>query len=44
MSEVIKILHINPDYQITYLIYRPQASLRTSVPLETALELLKKGF
>ena len=42
MSRLIKILHIDSDYQITYLIYRPQTSIRTSVPLETAIALLKK--
>jgi hypothetical protein len=42
MSRLIKILHIDPDYQITYLIYRHRSSIRTSVPLETAIELLKK--
>ena len=42
MSRVIKILHIDPDYQITYLIYRHNSSIRTSVPLQTAIELLKK--
>ena len=42
MSRLIKILHIDPDYQVTYLIYRHRSSIRTSVPLETALELLKK--
>ena len=41
MSRMIKILHIDPDYQITYLIYRPQTSIRTSVPLQTAIALLK---
>ncbi len=42
MSRLIKILHIDPDYQITYLIYRHNSSIRTSVPLKTAIELLKK--
>jgi hypothetical protein len=42
MSRLIKILHIDPDYQITYLIYRHRSSIRTSVPLETANKLLKK--
>jgi len=42
MSRLIKILHIDPDYQITYLIYRHRSSIRTSVPLETAIALLKK--
>ena len=42
MSRLIKILHIDPDYQTTYLIYRPRTAIRTSVPLQTAIELLKK--
>jgi hypothetical protein len=42
MSRLIKILHINPDYQITYLIFRHRSTIRTSVPLETAIKLLKK--
>ena len=42
MSRRIKILHIDPEYQVTYLIYRHRSSLRTSVPMETAIELLKK--
>jgi hypothetical protein len=42
MSRLIKILHIDPDYQITYLIYRDRSSIRTSVPLPKAIELLKK--
>jgi len=42
MSRLIKILHIDPDYQITYLIYRHPSHMRTSVSLETAIALLKK--
>jgi hypothetical protein len=42
MSRLIKILHIDPDYQITYLIYRDRSAIRTSVPLPKAIELLKK--
>jgi len=42
MSGLIKILHIDPDYQITYLIYRPRTSIRTSVSLQSAIALLKK--
>jgi hypothetical protein len=42
MSRLIKILHIDPHYQITYFIYRDRSSIRTSVSLETAIELLKK--
>ena len=32
MSRRIKILHIDPEYRITYLIYRHNSSIRTSVP------------
>ena len=42
MSRLIKILHIDPDYQTTYFIYRDRSSIRTRVPLQTAIELLKK--
>jgi hypothetical protein len=42
MSRLIKILHIDPDFKITYFIYRQGSSIRTSVPLETAIALLKK--
>jgi hypothetical protein len=42
MSRLIKILHIDPDFQITYFIYRQGSSSRTSVPLETAIALLKE--
>ena len=42
MSRLIKILHIDPDYQITYLIYRDRSSIQTSVSLQTAIALLKK--
>jgi hypothetical protein len=42
MSRLIKILHIDPDFTVTYFIYRPGSSIRTSIPLETAIELLKK--
>ena len=42
MSRLIKILHIDPDFKVTYFIYRQGSSIRTSVPLETAIALLKK--
>ena len=41
MPRLIKILHIDPDYQTTYFILRSRSSIRTSVPLRTAVELLK---
>jgi hypothetical protein len=42
MPRLVKILHIDPDFKITYFIYRQGSSIRTSVPLETAIALLKK--
>jgi hypothetical protein len=42
MSGQIKILHIDPDFEITYFTYRQGSSTRTPVLLETAIELLKK--
>jgi hypothetical protein len=42
MARLIKILHIDPDYRITYFIFRSRLSIRTSVPLQSAIELLKK--
>ena len=42
MSEMIKILHVDPDFKVTYFIYGPGSSIRTPVPLETAIDLLKK--
>jgi hypothetical protein len=41
MSRLIKILHIDPNFEVTYFIYRPGSSIRTSVPLQTAIGLLK---
>ena len=42
MSKTIKILHIDPDFKVTYLIYGPGSAIRTQVPLETAIDLLKR--
>jgi hypothetical protein len=42
MARLIKILHIDPDYRITYFILRSRLTIRTSVPLQSAIELLKK--
>jgi hypothetical protein len=42
MPRLIKILHIDPDFQTTYFIFRDRSSIRTSVPLKTAIDLLKK--
>ncbi len=42
MSEQIKILHIDPEYRVTYFVKSPQLIMRTTVPLQSAVELLKK--
>ena len=42
MSGLIKILHIDRDYQVHYFVKGPQLNMRTSVPLPQAVELLKK--
>ena len=42
MSRLIKILHIDPDYRITYFLLRSALSIRTSVSMEKAIELLNK--
>lgn len=42
MPRMIKIMHIDSDYQTTYFIFRNHASIRTSVPLSEAIALLKK--
>jgi len=42
MSKTIKILHVDPDFKVTYFIYCPGSSIRTQVPLQTAIDLLKK--
>jgi hypothetical protein len=41
MDQSVKILHIDPDFKVTYLIYQQGSSIRSSVPLETAIALLK---
>lgn len=42
MSRHLRILYIDPNYQITYFILRSPFSVRTSVPLQEAIELLEK--
>jgi hypothetical protein len=42
MSKMIKILHVDPDFKVTYFIYGPGSSIRTLVPLQTAIDLLEK--
>ena len=41
MARLIKIMHIDHDHQITYFILGSRLSIRTLVPLQTAIELLK---
>ncbi len=41
MNTPIKILHIDPDFRITYFIKHPGSMIRSLVPLREALQLLK---
>ena len=41
MDKPIKILHIDPDYEITYFINRPGSLIRSPLPLKEAINLLK---
>ena len=41
MNTPIKILHIDPDFKVTYFIKHPGAIIRSSVPLNQAIQLLK---
>ena len=41
MEQPIKILHIDPDFKVTYFIYRPGSSIHSPVPLKKAINLLK---
>ncbi len=41
MKNPIKILHIYPDYRVTYFIIRDGSFIQSSVPLEAAIALLK---
>ena len=43
MKNPIKILHIDPDYKVTYFIIREGSFIQSLVPLEAAITLLKKG-
>ncbi|MBI5606473.1 MAG: hypothetical protein HY879_24330 [Deltaproteobacteria bacterium] len=42
MNKPIKILHIDRDWQVIYILIREGTFIKSSVPLETALALLKK--
>jgi CheY-like chemotaxis protein len=41
MNAPIKILHIDPDYKVTYFIKHPGGTIRSLIPLEQAVQLLK---
>jgi hypothetical protein len=41
MNTPIKILHIDPDFRVTYFIKHPGSMIRSHVPLQEALQLLK---
>jgi hypothetical protein len=38
MNVPVKILHIDPDFKVTYFIFRSGASIHSSVPLQQAIE------
>jgi hypothetical protein len=40
MEQPIKILHVDPDFKVTYLIYRIGFSVHSTVPLNEAIDLL----
>jgi len=42
MKKPIKILHIDGDWKIVYIIIRAGSFIKSLVPLKTALNLLKK--
>jgi hypothetical protein len=41
MEKPVKIMHINPDYKVTYFIKRPGSFIRSLVSLKEAIHLLK---
>lgn len=41
MKAPIKIIHINADYQVVYILIREGALIKSTVPLETAVPMLK---
>ena len=41
MNQPIKILHIGPEYEITYFVYRPGSSIQSKLTLTAAINLLK---
>jgi CheY-like chemotaxis protein len=41
MDTPIKILHIDPDFKVTYFVKHPGSVIRSSIPLEQAVQLLQ---
>ncbi|MGA3085487.1 MAG: hypothetical protein ABSE95_11950 [Thermodesulfobacteriota bacterium] len=41
MEQQVKILHIDPDFKVTYIIYRTGISIYLTVPLEKTINRLK---
>lgn len=41
MDQSIMVMHIDPDFKITYLIYRTGSSIQSTVSLKEAINLLK---
>lgn len=41
MKDQVKILHIDPDYRVTYLFFSGDSAIRSEISLEKAIELLK---
>jgi hypothetical protein len=42
MKKLIKILHVDPNWKVIYILIRGVALVKTAVSLETALKLLAK--
>jgi hypothetical protein len=41
MNKLIKILHINPSWQVIYILIRDRVLIKSKVPLEKAISMLK---
>lgn len=41
MKKLIKILHIDPSWQVIYILIRDGALIKSNIPLEKALVMLK---
>ena len=41
MNTPIKILHIDPDFKVTYFLKQPGCIIQSLVPLKQAIQLLK---